>query len=612
MVAANLGRLYDDVGESDRALEHYDRALSLDPECFPARLNRGVHLLWRKRHAEALAEFDRLAASHPLSAVHVNRARALFGLFLDAEAGEAARKAIELDPKDQSAWYNLALAASAAGRLDEAQQAFGRARAADPKAFARMAGDASYGSWNDMPPHPASIFISRAIERQRLCDWSVRADLVAQLRSTVGLSSAAELAKHHYEYAFDLLALPLSATEQLACASHIARAYDAAPKPAAASRTATGPRIRVGFLSPDYRAHPMAWLSRTLFERLDRLRFEVHAYALNPDQGDPLRARMLKLADRFLDVSEWNDDEIAARVATDGIDILIECGGYCMGTRPGILARHAAPVNASYLGMPGTLGTRHVDYRISDAWCTPAATQPLWTERLLLLPETHLVYDPPEVPARAVPDRAALGLPEGAMVFCSLNNPMKIGPDAFAVWMRILRETPGSVLWINATEELARGNLRAAAARAGTDAARLRFGPRLEHDVFVAAVGNADLFLDTFSFSAHTTAMDVLWGGLPLLALPGEAMASRLSASLLQAARLPELVAASVDDYVEKAVRLAKAPDELRELRQRLQAARTASPLFDADARVRAFERGLEAMAARSRAGLPPATLLVE
>lgn len=608
-LATALAVLREDLGEPDAAMELYESALRCDPACVPARLNRGTLLLRQQRPLEALREFDTLAERTALPAAHINRAQALFALFRDEDALAAAEAALAIEPRQVLAAVNRAYALAALGRTAESEEAFRRARQMDPARYARIIAEPAYGAWLECGPDPLSIAMLRAIQRLQHCDWRRRDEAIARVRALPGHPLADLLARRHMEAAFDVLALPLSAGEQRSIEGHVGRAFPL--RQLARGEAAPGGRIRVGFLSPDFRQHPMAWLSRLLLRRMDRGRFEVSAYALNPDIGDPLRLALLQEADRFVDASSLSDGEIAARIAADRIDVLIECGGYCEGARPAILGHRPAPVQASYLGMPGTLGLDSIDYRISDAWCTPPDAQPDWAEKLVLLPETHLVYDPPErlpVP----PARAALGLPEEGFVFCCMSNPLKLEPTMFAAWMRLLREVRGSVLWLYADKDLARENLRREARAAGIDASRLVFASRQPRDVFIAAVSRADLFLDTRYFGAHTTAMDVLWAGVPVLTCPGETMASRLGGSLMHAARLPELVVENLDAYVETALRLARSPGELAGLRTRLREARTAAPIFNVPDRVLGFERAVRAMHLRRLEGLSPATLVVD
>lgn len=603
---AMLGTLREDLGEPEVALALYERALATDPGSFAAALNRGTLLLKMGRAPEALRALDDLVARVPDSPdAHVNRAQVLLALFRDADALAAADTALRQQPRHLLATLTRANALAALGRTAEAEEAFRLARQMDAAAFEHAIADPGYGGWTESPPDPSTIAMLRATQLQQHCDWTRRDETVSRVRALPGHVLGALLGDRHRAVAFDLLAMPLDAAEQLRIARHFASPILApvltrGPRP-------DGERVRVGFLSPDFRTHPMAWLGRPAIRDLDRSRFEVFAYVLNPDNGDALRPRLLAEADVAVDLATLDDEAAARRIAADGIDVLVECGGYCEGSRPSILARRPSPVQASWLGMPGTLGLEAVDYRLSDAYCTPEPQQAHWTEKLVLLPDTHLAYDPPaNVEA---PSREALGLPADAFVYACLSNPLKIEPTIFGTWMRILGAVPGSVLWLFAEKDLARENLRRAASAAGVDAARLVFTGRLPRERFCAAAGRADLFLDTRHFGAHTTAMDVLWGGLPLLACPGDTMASRLAASLLEAAHLPELVAADLEGYIATAIRLARNRNELKSLRARVLAARSGAPIFDRASRIRAIEDALLAMHRRRLAGLPPATL---
>ena len=604
---AMLADCEERAGHVTQALALLNAALEADPGHRAARLNRGTLRLASNEAEAALEDFEALASTWSDPVVHVNRAQALFALWRDDEALTAAESALAIDPRNVLAQINRGYALAALGRTAESEQVLRTARQQGPAEFARITGTPGYDAWTECPPEPTTIAMFRAVQSQQVCDWRRRDAAAAMIRALPSHVLGSLLARRHALPAFDFVAFGLSANEQLDVARHLANGYPSAPRHATPPPTAG--RVRIGFLSPDFHPHPTAWLLRQLLRRLDRTRFEVVAFPLNPERGEPLRAKLLAEADRAPDLSALDDAQAADAIAREGIDVLVECAGYCLGARPALLAHRPAPVQASYLGMPATLGLECIDYRLSDAACTPEPQQANWAERLVLMPETHLVYDPPELPAEP-PTRASLGLPERAFVFCCLSNPLKIEPGIFGVWMRILAACPESVLWLHAAQDLARDNLRAAAHAAGIDRARLCFAPRRARAEFVAAAGCADLFLDTYHFGAHTTAMDVLWGGLPILTCPGETMASRLAASLMLAARIPELVVPDLEAYAATAIRLAHDRPALAALRDRVAAARTQAPIFDTAARVKAFEDAILAMHRRRLAGLPPATLV--
>jgi predicted O-linked N-acetylglucosamine transferase (SPINDLY family) len=386
----------------------------------------------------------------------------------------------------------------------------------------------------------------------------------------------------------------------------IARAVTPLPPP----DRRPGGRIRIGYVSADFRAHTVAWLTEDLYARHDRERFEVFAYALTPDDGSRVRRRIAADVDAFRDVSDRSAADIAAQVRRDGIDVAVDLTGYTTGARAELFAMRPAPVNVAYLGFLGAANAPFIDYTIADRVAVPADAEAHFRERLVLLPDSFWCYGCPPLVANP-PTRAAVGLPADGFVFCAFHNGFKLSPGIFARWMALLRRAPGSVLWILARRPDALVRLRREAERAGVDPGRIVGAPLLPHAEHLARHAAADLFLDAPGFSAATTCLDALWQGLPVLACPTPTMGGRASASALAALGLPELIANGLDDYLERAVRFATDPGALAAVRKRLGAARSEAPLFDMAARVREFEAAFAAMAERARSGLPPAVLEV-
>lgn len=357
---------------------------------------------------------------------------------------------------------------------------------------------------------------------------------------------------------------------------------DAAPRPAPADR------IRVAYVSRDFRSHPVSFLMAEVFELHDRTQFEVIALNYGPASDDAMQQRLRVAFDRFLDVEALPDAQVAELARSLGVDIAVDLTGLTDGARGGILAARAAPVQMQYLGTLGTAGSPVYDYLIADATLVPAATRAAYDERLVLLPSYQA--NDRRRPRPAPADRVALGLPADGFVYCCFNNPCKIVPAQFAAWAAILAAVPGSVLWVLDEDDEAVHNLRGHACAAGLAPQRIVFARRTQREAYLANLAAADLFLDTLPYNAGTTASDALWMGLPVLTQPGQAFAARVAASLLRAVGLPELVAASTADYVDTAVRLARQPAELAALRHKL-AARDSAELFDTPR----FTRHLEA-----------------
>jgi predicted O-linked N-acetylglucosamine transferase (SPINDLY family) len=361
----------------------------------------------------------------------------------------------------------------------------------------------------------------------------------------------------------------------------------------------------VGYFSADFSNHATLHLLAGLFEHHDRVKFEVTAFSFGPESQDPMRRR-LEAACEFIDVRERPDREVALLARERQIDIAVDLKGFTQDCRPGIFALRAAPVQVSYLGYPGTLGAPYMDYLIADRVLIPPESAQFYSEKIVYLPDSYQVNDAARVIAERVFSRAELGLPAAGFVYCCFNNNYKITPATFDGWMRILRQVPGSVLWLLEDNAGAAGNLRAAAEARGVSAARLVFAPRLPVADHLARQRAGDLFLDTLPCNAHTTASDALWAGLPLLTCLGESFAGRVAGSLLAAVGLSELITGSQAEYEALAVGLARDPGRLAGIRTRLAAQRLTAPLFNTELTTRRLEAAYEALVERHRAGLVP------
>jgi protein O-GlcNAc transferase len=343
-------------------------------------------------------------------------------------------------------------------------------------------------------------------------------------------------------------------------------------------------KIRIAYLSADYREHAVAALIAELFELHDRARFEVLGISFGPDDQSSLRARLVRAFDQFHDVRSKTDLDVANLLIDLQVDIAIDLNGHTEGARLGILAHRPAPVQASYLGYASTTGAEFIDYVIADEIVLPFDQQPFYTEKIVHLPDCFLVNDAKKAISSTAPTRREAGLPDVGFVFCSFNNSFKITPSTFDVWMRLLKAVEGSVLWLSHANDEATVNLRRQATARGVDPARLIFAPKVARlEDHLARQRLADLFLDTLPYNAHTTASDALWAGLPLLTCRGASFAGRVATSLLHAVGLPELAASDLGEYEALALRLASDASLLRGFRHRLGQDRAACPLFDTD-----------------------------
>jgi len=339
-------------------------------------------------------------------------------------------------------------------------------------------------------------------------------------------------------------------------------------------------KIRIGYCSSDFSLHPVSMLTVQLFELHDRNDFEVYGFCWSPEDGSGLRKRVIAGMDHFFRIDALSDEAAAQLIRSHEIDILVDLQGQTAGARANIFGYRPAPIQITYLGLPATTGLPALDYVIADEFLIPHDEARYYSEQPLYMPHVYQVSDRNRVAADA-PSRTSCGLPEEGFVFCSFNNNYKYTPEMFAIWLRLLKATPGSVLWLLADNEWAEKNLRSEAARMDVSPERLIFAPRVSPENYLARYHCADLFLDTFPFNAGTTANDCLWMGCPLLTLSGRSFASRMAGSLLNAAKLPDLITYNAKEYEETAATLAISPQRCLQIRQHLRAVRAHGTLFD-------------------------------
>ncbi|MDO8607505.1 MAG: tetratricopeptide repeat protein [Phaeospirillum sp.] len=577
----NLGSVLHELGRRDEAIDAYGKALEARPDYVDALSNLGLALKERDRPAEAADSLRRAIALRPDHAEALSN----LGLILKeggrvAEAVALFRQAVASRPDHARFHANLGLALEEAGEIEAAEAALRRALTLDP-AFSE--------------PLPNLVHL-----RRKLCRWDDFAADDARLvelarRQTVRIPP------------FITLATAATAADQLTGARHWATGLQPPPGGCRPHRPpAPGGRIHVGYLSVDLRNHPVAHLAAELFERHDRDRFRITAYSCGVDDGSAMRRRLEAGFDSFVDLCPLDDAEAVRRIEDDDVHILVDLTGYTTGARTAILAARPAPVQVNYLGFPGTMGADFMDYIIGDRIVTPPEQQPNFAERLVRLPHSYQANDTRRPIAPRRPSRAECGLPERGFVFCCFNNTFKITPAVFDVWMRLLAEASGSVLWLLRANDTVGERLKAEAARRGIAPDRLIFAERCDMPDHLARHDCADLFLDTLPYNAHTTASDALWAGLPVLTCLGETFAGRVAASLLSAVGLPELITSSPEEYEALALTLARDPLRLEGLRRRLQHERDTAPLFDSAGFTRDLEAAYTRMWERWRAGQPP------
>lgn len=578
-----IGAALAGLGQLDRAVEAYSRALAIDPGSGEAVNNLGV----------ALRRLGRLDA-----------------------AVQCHRRALAIDPDHAGALNNLGTALRELGRGDEATDCYRRAAALRPDLFEphRNLGNmmvdagrredalASFATALAVRPDDGYARAQKLYLQAQRGDWSdIRAE--AALIPGLGLSGSAVSP-------FTLMALDDSPERHRARAErYLAERIPNRPERHFARSGQRPDRLRIGYFSADFRDHATMVLMAGLIERHDCRRFDIHLYSFGPATSDDTRRRLLASAEHFEDVRAIGDADIAALARRDGIDIAVDLQGLTQNARPGIFAERAAPVQMGWLGYPGTLGMPLLDYLVADRWVIPDDERHHYAEKIVYLPDSYQVNDDRRPIAAITPSRAALGLPERGFVFACFNARYKIGPGAFAIWMRLLAEVDGAVLWLLGGDPDAEAHLRKEARDHGIAPERLIFADPLPPAEHLARLRQADLFLDCFAYNAHTTASDALWAGLPVLTTPGRSFSARVAASLLDAAGLPELIAPDRDAYAALALELARTPEKLAALRDRLLFGRLACPLFDTARFAANLEAVYDAIDARNRSGRPPADL---
>ncbi|HWW78747.1 MAG TPA: tetratricopeptide repeat protein [Steroidobacteraceae bacterium] len=602
----NRGALLSKVHRNEEALADLDRAVSLDPLYADAWMNRGTTLMAVSRMEDALECFDRVLRLRPDDL----EARNSRGLALKA-MGQAGHSLAEFDrvlkekPDHLRALINRATVLGAMGRVEEELQSYDRALAARPDVAEVLIGRAyclrTYK--NDLAGAIADQ--QRAVAIQPDYPYA-RGDLVhmkmlaADWRGLTGelavLNQGVREGKRVVNpYVYQGLS---SSPGDLLASAKIYTQDKYPPLPIPRDRGRRQGKIRLGYLCSDFRAQATMHLSAGLFEHHDRSRFELIGFDNSPEDGSPMRRRVISAFDKFVPIQTLSDRAAAHLIAANDIDILVNLNGYFGTPRMGVCAHRPALLQVNYLGFPGSLGAEYMDYILADAEVIPKGEEPFYSEKVVRLPNSYQIND--SLRPRPAPGiRAVHGLKETDFVFCHFNYSYKITPEIFALWLRLLSRVRSSVLWILESNALFAANLRSEAERAGIDPARLVFAARTEISAHLSRLALGDLFLDSLPYNAHTSASDALWAGLPLITCRGKAFAGRVAASLLRAVGLPELITESLDEYESLALALANDRMRLQSYRDRLTRDPGRLHLFDTARTTRHIEMAYETMIAR-------------
>lgn len=613
---SNQGLAYKALKQHQQAIQCFQQALKLAPDDLDVYYNLGNTCVESEDFELAVQAYRRILRDYPQDtdlkealSYALDRQGIMSqqsGQYVEAE--RCYLEAIQLTPQRDGLYYNLGNAQRELGKPREAAQSYQQAIQHNPNDadaynnlgnVLRELGDlqaaiTAYQTSLKLNPKLYHAKVHLVHQKQHACDWEGLDKDITEIREWVQHQSEAQISP------FAFLAMPgTSAQEQKQCTNNWLKnryaSVFAQGKALNFEHKHAHQKLRIGYLSADFRLHPLAFLISELIEQHDKTQFEIYAYSYGVNDQSEERKRLEKAFDYFRDIRAISTLDAAKQINQDEIDILVDLTGFTQTSRSQIAALRPAPINVSWLGFPGSMGELNdellFDYVLSDTFITPPEMASHYAENLALLPHTYQPNDTRR-PLAISKDRKAYGLPEDGFVFCCFNQTFKILPHVFDVWMNLLKQVPNSVLWLLECNALAKANLIKEAEKRGVTKERLIFAPRVAMAEHMARQTCADLFLDTLPYNAHTTTSDALWMGLPVLTCSGETFASRVAGSLLQAADLPELITFSLQEYQAKALELANNPAELMRIKTHLKNKREQLPLFD----TAQFARDLEAI----------------
>lgn len=588
---ASRGSALKEARLYDAAIASCKEAIRLSPKLAEAYNNLGNVLLKLKQPDEALAQYEHaLDLKADYAEAHFNRGAAL-ALLKKLDAAIASyERAIDLKPLDAKAYFHMGNVYFAKRRPDAAMQCFERVLTMD----AVVADEIDYGQGR------------RLHAKQLLCDWTnIEQEFTALLNKLDDEDDAKVVMP------FELLAMPSNGLQQKRCAeSYVVDDFFAGSADYVPARKLETRKIRIGYFSSDFRDHPVGQLSIGLIESHDRISFEVYGLGLMPTDTSAIGNRFVKAFDRLIDLSGLKLSEAVGVARALELDIAINLNGHTEHNRNELFDHRVAPVQVNYLGYAGTLGATFMDYILADNVVVPIEQEGFYTEKIARLPHSFFPSSYARQSLESIsirPAKQEQGLPEQGFIFACFNNCYKITPDIFDVWMRLLKQVEGSVLWLSKQPATAMRNLQQEARKRGVAPERLVFATRMDsHAAHLARLRLADLFLDTRYYNAHTTAADALWAGLPVLTYAGWSFASRVAASLLSAVGLQGMIAPSMTAYESMALELANDAVKLQSIKDKLNTNRLTAPLFDIALTTKHLEHAYEQMHVRHLRGLKP------
>jgi predicted O-linked N-acetylglucosamine transferase (SPINDLY family) len=646
---SNKGNILKELGRLEDALKSYSKSIQLDPNHFEAHNNLGNLYLDLELDEQAIESYERAIALQPLYAeAYSNKGNALHKIGRYFDALSMYEKAISLRPNYADAWLNRGFTLSKLKRIEDALQSCNTAISINSSNSKALANKGTILSENSQYSDAIKFFeralildkdyieayadlgctlielkrydealplLQKAYEKKKYLNYLL-GDIVYlklqigrwdSLDEDIQTIQSALSKKQKIIQPFKFLSVSNSSLEVLEAAK--IWVADRFVSKTSLPKIELNPhkKIRVGYFSADYRNHPVSFLTAELFEIQDRERFEIFAFSLkSAEPGDKIRSRLSKAFDHFIDVESKPALEVAQLARKLQIDIAVDLGGHTQFAPTEIMSYRPAPIQVNFLGYPGTMGANYIDYIIADKILIPAESREFYSEKVVYLPDSYMVDDSLRLPSNRIFTRQECGLPEEGFIFCCFNNSYKFTKKILKSWANIMNATPNSVIWISENNESFRNNLIIEFTKLGIDCNRIIFAKRVDLMAdHLARYSLADLFLDTNPYNAHTTAVDALKTGIPVLTFEGSTFAGRVAASLLSAIGLPELIVSSLEEYEALAIDLADNPQKIKYLKNKLLENKNKEPLFDTKRYVKNIEAAYIQMYRRYIEGAP-------
>ena len=577
---SNAGITFSMIGLFDKALICYDNALGIDSRFVEALYHKSNTFIALRRFGEAIACLDGALEVEPNYAkAFSNKGIIYLELMHYNEAVSQFDNALKLKPKDATNFSNKGITLIRLKQYQEAISSFQRSIELD-RNIDLIQGDLAH----------AKMFIG---------EWKDLDQILVELAQKISINKMASSP-------FTLLSLFDSPQLQQQCAQNYAATNAVKINPLGPiSKQSNQRKIRIGYYSADFRDHPVAYLMAEFFELHDKDKFEIYAFALGPKNNSQITQRLRGAFSEFVEVYDQSDLNIAMLSRQIGIDIAVDLGGHTQGARPKIFSYRAAPIQVNYLGFPGTLGTEHIDYIIADRIVINEKNRNFFDEKVAYLPGTYLLDDSNRLASDKKFKRSDFDLPENKIVFCCFNGGYKINSGTASCWANILGRVENSILWLSEENPIFRNNFVSEMAKMGIESKRIVFAGRLDSiGDHLARCSLADLFLDTSPYNAHTTAVDALKAGVPVITKLGETFQARVAASLLHAIEMPELIVNTQNEYEDMAVDIATNPEKLAAIKDKLSKNRYNTALFDTITTTKYIERAYQEMFRRNQDGL--------